>query len=443
MCALGSSMAIILLIGPHVPRADVLLLFLLALSPVFYFFAVNKSWAGVIEIRKDRWLWAAFLGLSLYLHLNAFWAPNLPVAIQKAATFTLVFLIVLLMAGTYRLLSDGVITAIGKVIIWASAIGTGLACLEFATGHAIREALYLAWPFIRPGDNSIKIIAQINGEMVQLLEDQFRRHYDTLVIQLQSAATNRNATFIMLLLWPVLLLAANQTNIFKRRAAVLLIGGASALSIALSASQTAQAALFLSTLAFFGAMFVPRLMHRVIVGAWCIATVLAVPLAATPYELGLNREEWVFRNAQDRIKIWHYTARQIPKAPLLGAGIRSTRVISKELQDKAVTEPGDTTPLMRLGLHAHNHYLQIWFELGAVGAALFLLAGLVLLRKIRFMTPSIRPYATASFVAACGIAAFGWGLWQTWLLAGYSLSAIFLIFAMEFAKRPAKSATRS
>ncbi len=90
---------------------------------------------------------------------------------------------------------------------------------------------------------------------------------------------------------------------------------------------------------------------------------------------------------------------------------------------------------MRLGRHSHNHYLQIWYELGAVGAALFLLAGLVLLQKMRSMAQGIRPYAYASFVAACSIAAFGWGLWQTWLLAGYSLSAIFLIFASEVAKR--------
>lgn len=437
MSAQGSVMALILLLSPLVPRSNVVLLFLLALSSLFYFFAVRKSWAGVIEIQKERWLWAVFLGLSLYLHLNALWAPNLPVAIQKAATFSLVVLIVLLMAETFRLLSDGVIIRTGKVIIWCSALGTALACLEFATGHVVREALYVAWPSIRPGDNSIKVHAEINGNMIQLVESQFRQHYDRIIIEIERAATNRNATLIMLLLWPVLLLAANQTNIFNRRAAVVLFGGASVLSIALSSSQTAQVALVISMLGFAGAVYLPRLTHSAIVGAWCIVTLFAVPLAATPFELELHRSDWMFRNARDRIKIWHYTARQIPQAPILGAGIRSTRVISKELQKHLVPEPGDTTKSMRLGRHSHNHYLQIWYELGAVGAVLFLLAGLMLLRKIRFMAQSIRPYAYASFVAVCGIAAFGWGLWQTWLLAGYSLSAIFLIFAAEFVKRRA------
>jgi O-antigen ligase len=260
-------------------------------------------------------------------------------------------------------------------------------------------------------------------------------HYDTIKIQIGSSANNRNATLLILLLWPVLLLAVNQQNTIKRRAAILLIVCASAFSILLSASQTAQVALFLSTLVFTGALYLPRLTHGVIVGAWCIATLFAVPLASAPYELGLNRSEWVFRNARDRMDIWQYTARQVSKAPIFGAGIRSTRIISKELQSKAITEPGDATPLRRLGIHAHNHYLQIWFELGAVGAVLFMLLGLVLLWKIRALAQNIRPYATAGFTAACIVAAFGWGLWQTWLLAGYSLSAIFLIFAMEFAKR--------
>ena len=435
MCLQGGLMAFILLAIPNTPRFDVVLLFLLALSSAFYFFAVNKSWTGVFEFQKNRWLWAVFLGLSFYLHLNALWAPNPSAAIIKAATFTLVILIAIVMAGTFRQQSDDAIARIGKVIIWGSVIGTGFACLEFATGYAIREALYLAWPSIRPGDNSIKVHAQINGEMVRLLESEFRRHYDKIIIEIEPAAANRNATVIMLLLWPVLLLAVNQTDMLKRRAAVLLIVVTSALSVALSVSQTAQVALVLSSLAFLMAIYLPRLTHHAIVGAWCIVTVFAVPLAAAPFELELHRSDWIFRNARDRIKIWHYTARQIPKAPILGAGIRSTRIISKQLQKDVMLEPGDTTNPMRLGRHSHNHYLQIWYELGAVGVALFLLAGLALLQKIRLMTQSIRPYAYASFVAACGIAAFGWGMWQTWLLAGYSLSAIFLIFAVEFAKK--------
>ena len=435
MCIQCALMALIVLISPNIPRADVILLFLLALSSVFYVFICNKNWAGFFNVHQERWLWAAFLGLSLYLQLNALWSPNPATAILKASTFTLFMLIAILMARVFQKQSDASITRTGKVIIWCAALGAGLAFLEFAAGHPVREALYIAWPAIRPGDNSISVFAQINGEMIELAESEFRRQYDTVQIKLEPAANNRNATLLMLLMWPVLLLAVNQTDIFKRRIAVVLIGGASAFSILLSVSQTAQAALFMSALTFIGAIYLPRLTHRAIIGTWCIATIFAVPLAATPYELELNRADWIFRNARDRIEIWHYTARQIPKAPILGAGIRATRVISKELQSKVIRDPGDVLPSRRLGIHSHNHYLQIWFELGAMGAALFMALGLVLLWKIRAMAQSIRPYATAGFVAACVVAAFGWGLWQTWLLAGYSLSAIFLLFAMEFAKR--------
>jgi len=434
----GGLMLVILLVSPNIPRADVVLLFLLALSSVFYFFAVNKSWAGVFEIQKERWLLASFFGLSLYLHLNALWATNPSDALLKAITFMLVSLIAMLMARTFRQQSDDAIARTGKVIVWGAVIGIGLACFEFAAGQPIKQAILTAWPSIRSGNNSIQVFIQENGKLIELMESEFRRHYDNVKIVLNPSAFNRNATLIMLLLWPVLLLATNQTNRFTRYATVPLIAGASALSVILSHSQTAQVALVLSGLAFLAAYFATRITHHVITAAWCIAILFAAPLAATPYELGLHKADWVFSSARDRIVLWGYTARQIPTAPILGVGIRSTRFMSKKLLKTTVKKPENAAYPLRLGRHSHNHYLQIWYELGAVGAVLYLLAGLALLQKIRCLAQSVRPYATAGFVAACSVAAFGWGLWQTWLLAIYSLSAILLIFAGEFAKRPAQ-----
>ena len=433
MCIQGAVLAMVLLTGPNIPRADAGLLLLLALSSVFYFFAAGKGRDGFAGLQKERWLWAVLLGFSLYLPLNALWAPNPQAALLKAATFILVFLFAILLAATFRRQRDGEIARIGKVIVWAGVIGAALAGFEFVAGHPLREAIYTAWPFTRPGDNEITVYALKEGELVPVLESEFRRRLEQVRIVIDPSGNNRNATMVMLLAWPLLLLAANQTGLFARRAAVLAIGGASALAVVFSSSQTAQIALVLSMAAFLAASFLPRLTHNVIVGLWCIATLLAVPLAAAPYALNLHKADWIFFTARDRISIWGYTARQVPKAPVFGTGIRSTRVLSKKLLKTLRREPGDTAPPVRLGRHSHNHYLQIWYELGGVGAVLFLLAGLVILRKLRVMAPGVRPYAYAGFVAACGIAAFGWGLWQTWLLAGYSLSAILLAFAARFA----------
>ena len=83
----------------------------------------------------------------------------------------------------------------------------------------------------------------------------------------------------------------------------------------------------------------------------------------------------------------------------------------------------------RLGIHAHNLYLQVWFELGAIGAALVLLLGVTLLRAVRTLARDVRPYAYAAFSTAALVAAFGWGLWQTWLLAGFGMAFILVILA--------------
>jgi O-antigen ligase len=126
----------------------------------------------------------------------------------------------------------------------------------------------------------------------------------------------------------------------------------------------------------------------------------------------------------------------VTKAPIFGTGIRATRFKSKDLIEKraAKREPGDSTLPARLGRHAHNHFLQIWYELGAVGAALFLALGLALLRLIKGLSGPVRPYAHAAFSAACVIAAFGWGLWQTWLLAGYALAIVLIGLAACFSR---------
>jgi len=435
MCILGALLAMVLLIGPSIPRADVGLLALLALSSVFYFLAISKTPGGVAVFQKERWLWAALLGLSVYLPLNALWAPDPRAALLKAATLVLVFLFAMLLAGTFRRQSDGEIARIGAVIVWAGVLGAGLAGFEFVAGHPLREAIYTAWPFTRPGDNEISVFALKGGEMVQVLESEFRRRLEQVRIVINPSGNNRNATMVMLLAWPLLLLAANQSGQFARRAALLAIGGSTVLAVVFSSSQTAQAALVLSILVFLAASFHSRITHNAVVGAWCVVTLLTVPLVAAPFALGLHKADWIFFSARDRISIWAYTAQQVPKAPVFGTGIRSTRYFNKKLVKTLRREPGDTTPPVRLGRHAHNHYLQIWFELGGVGAVLFLLAGLAVLRKLRGLTPDVRPYATAGFVAAGSIAAFGWGLWQTWLLAGYSLSAILLAFAARFATR--------
>jgi O-antigen ligase len=90
---------------------------------------------------------------------------------------------------------------------------------------------------------------------------------------------------------------------------------------------------------------------------------------------------------------------------------------------------------LRTGPHAHNVYLQTWYELGAIGAVLFMALGLGVLRSIAHVPTTLLPYALASFAAASIVGAFSWGMWQAWFMAGFGIAAVLTVTSLELAAR--------
>ena len=432
----GGLMLVFFMLAPNVPRIDVLFLFLLGAVSLFHILIVERDFSGVLKWPEEGWLLAALFGLSGYLFLNAFWAEATSIALGKAGFFLLMILIVLLASRSFARQTSEVLERAVKLIVWGFVIGTAFVCFEFSTDHYLERMLYTAWPAIRPSEKTIDVLTEVNGNLVKLAENEYRNYYGNVVIQVATGAKGQNSSLLLLLLWPILFLAAHQKDRRVRLMTILLIGGASTASILLGLSQTAQVALVASIMVFLAARVWPRVVHWSVLGAWCVAVMLAVPLAGAPYKAGLHKAEWLFSSARDRIIIWGYTIEHMDKVPLFGKGIRSTRFISKRLKKN---EPRiyEQVAFRRLGLHSHNQFLQVWFELGAFGAVLVLIAGIGILQLMRRLDTALRPYAYAAFVAACLIAAFGWGLWQTWLMAGYAFSGILLSLAAEFTKNRA------
>ncbi len=134
-----------------------------------------------------------------------------------------------------------------------------------------------------------------------------------------------------------------------------------------------------------------------------------------------------------RIILWGVTAERTLESPILGVGVDSTRDIDAELAKSAVKEKGAPFAL-RTGRHAHNVYLQTWFELGAIGAGLMLVAGLALFRRLYDVPERARPFVFAALVSGVVMAGLSWGLWQPWLAAAYSLMALSLAIAIRYAE---------
>lgn len=104
-----------------------------------------------------------------------------------------------------------------------------------------------------------------------------------------------------------------------------------------------------------------------------------------------------------RTDIWRFAADRIFEKPFLGWGLDAARTFSPQIP-----------------LHTHNAAIQIWLELGAVGAAIAALFWLWLGGRIDAIEDRDRPLAAACAACASGyltIGALSFGVWQEWWLA--------------------------
>ncbi|MBS0244655.1 MAG: O-antigen ligase family protein, partial [Proteobacteria bacterium] len=183
-----------------------------------------------------------------------------------------------------------------------------------------------------------------------------------------------------------------------------------------------------------GVRYLPRVARPVVYAGWIAATLLVVPAAAIAHKAGLNHASWLPGTARNRIVLWNVTAQKVIEHPLLGIGIDSGKPLDEEAASTAKIEKGDSYP-QRTGRHSHNIFMQTWYELGAVGAALFLTLGLAALGAMSRLPDDDQPFAFASFVSAMVIGSFTWGMWQPWFMAAFGLWVVALLIALDASRR--------
>lgn len=120
-----------------------------------------------------------------------------------------------------------------------------------------------------------------------------------------------------------------------------------------------------------------------------------------------------------RIAIWRYTCARIMEQIWIGHGIDSGRATTEMISIRGMQMRG-------IPVHPHSASLQIWHDLGLVGAllaaALLAYGGWRLARA--FAHDKLTLAATAAVLAMFGLMAnVGWSLWQEWWLATLLLSA--------------------
>lgn len=242
---------------------------------------------------------------------------------------------------------------------------------------------------------------------------------------------NRGSTYLAILVWP--LAAALWPRLGPKAllvpAALLLLflplySLSAVVSMACSLAVAALALLYLRT-------------ARLLLTAGVLVAILAAPILT----LGIDRSaldqlDFLTGTALHRLHFWSFVGERIAEAPAFGWGFDASRSIPSGDTVRFTPDQRDVIPL-----HPHNAGLQVWLELGLVGAAL--LAGLTwtLLRGLAGLPRIDQALGLAMFAGAFVIASVSYGLWQNQWVAALLVCALAfqLCRSGEDARGPASS----
>jgi O-antigen ligase len=133
-------------------------------------------------------------------------------------------------------------------------------------------------------------------------------------------------------------------------------------------------------------------------------------------------------NTRARVEIWTTFGEAVWQAPLLGGGFGVSPTLAQNRPVPAV--PGSDTATVVLW-HPHNAALQVWVELGAVGAALAIAVVVLLVRRIAALPSEMLAVSLALLAAVAAVSLVGHGAWQAWWPAVIGAAVVWLRAARQ------------
>jgi O-antigen ligase len=348
----------------------------------------------------------AVLGVgALYLAINASWSLSPDSAVRAVVLFLLMVATLHAVLGTLPELEPPPLLAMAAGVLAGLAAAGVLLCVEVYGDQVVRRLLIRLVPALQPSASHVAMDA---GR----------------AIHLAPYLTNASVGVVTLMFWPAALIAA-RLGLLRAWKIPATIATAVVVATLLGTEHgTSQMAFVGAGLTFALFRVRPQMAKALLVTGWVAATLLVVPAVSLLYRAEAYRAPWLPQSARHRVVIWQMTAAQIPKAPLLGAGIGSARVLREAADAQGLTAPG-TTFRLSPSLHSHNAYLQVWYEAGAAGALILLGLGLVVLRSLTRLAEDMQPYLAAAFAAGALLIATAYSIWAPWFMASLALAAIF------------------
>ncbi len=134
-------------------------------------------------------------------------------------------------------------------------------------------------------------------------------------------------------------------------------------------------------------------------------------------------------HSKERVALWSSFGSAVRKDPILGGGFGVSPKMAQTKVAKKV--PRKERRMLAIG-HPHNAALQIWVELGAVGAVLALAVIFLTLRAVARHPHLVRSASLAIIAGAAPVALVGHGAWQGWWAASLGAAMIWTLAAARF-----------
>ncbi|MDX2203246.1 MAG: O-antigen ligase family protein [Hyphomicrobiaceae bacterium] len=346
--------------------------------------------------RRDTVL---LLVASGYLAINATWSLAPRSAAMAVAVALLATAALHVGAVAFALMRPRHLAALVRGLVIGLVLGLAALCFEYVTHLSGQRAL-------------ARLLAALNVTALRVDAGTWEAPHNT--------GMTRNLGVVVLMVWigAAALIGQGEGTMRRLQAGCLVL--LAGVSVMLSPSATAKIGFLAGLAATVAACYVPRLVIAGTTALWVALCATAVPIAHLLDRLGAYTWPWIAASGRHRILIWAATSEWYWQAPVLGAGVASAR--GMPLRDAAREAAlNEISPSAYLNWHAHNAYLQVWFETGAVGALLMLGIGLLAIHGIRHTDESLRPGLCGAFACLTLFIATGFSLWAAWYLSALAV----------------------
>jgi O-antigen ligase len=134
-------------------------------------------------------------------------------------------------------------------------------------------------------------------------------------------------------------------------------------------------------------------------------------------------------NTRARIEIWKRFGEAVQRDPLVGSGFGASPGFAEThvaQQIAAVERVSVNDPAVSVLWHPHNAALQVWFELGAFGTILGMIALVLVLSTVATFPHELMGVSLALVAAVAAVSLVGHGAWQGWWVSAIGAAVVWL-----------------